>query len=479
MSDEPATNQTPTTESGRSPARHRVVILGGGFGGLMATHALRKANVDVVLVDKCNFHLFQPLLYQVATGGLSPANIASPLRRVLRRQRNARVVLAEATGIDPASGTVHLLDGALPYDTLIVATGAGHNYFGHDDWADHAPGLKTVDDATEIRRRLFLAFEAAERETDPDHIAALLTFVVVGAGPTGVELAGAIAEISHDTLRRDFRNIDPTRARVVLVEGTDRVLGSFAPRLSEKAREALAKLAVDVRVNTFVTDIAPDHVSVKAGDATETIASHTVFWAAGVQASPLGRLLADATGAEVDRAGRVLTERDCSVKGHPDVFVIGDLGCYLHDAAFDNGLPGVAQVALQQGTYVGQLVASRQRGTKPPRRFRYKDKGSMATIGRNSAVAQTRLLKLSGYPAWLMWLFVHVMYLIEFENRVLVMMQWAWNYWTFNRSARLITGPRSYKRMIKTETGSINLGTTNTAAATRRLDRADPPTGSK
>jgi NADH dehydrogenase len=419
-------------------ASHHVVIVGGGFGGLYTAKSLKRAPVQVTLLDRRNFHLFQPLLYQVATGGLSPANIAAPLRAVLKRQRNTRVLLAEAIDIDLAQRHVRLSDGEIGYDTLIVATGARHHYFGHPEWESAAPGLKTIEDATEIRRRVLLAYETAEREPDPALRRALLTFVVVGAGPTGVELAGTLAELARHTLRQDFRDIDPATARIILLEATDRVLPPYPPKLSAKASQALVRLGVTIRTHGVVTDVQPEAVTVRTGDATEIVPCRTVLWAAGVQASPLGAILARATGAALDRAGRITVQLDLSLPGHPEVFVIGDLANFPHQGG--KPLPGVAPVAMQQGQYVARLIEARLRGqTLPP--FRYRDYGNMATIGRNAAVADFGWLRLSGYLAWLAWLFIHILKLIEFENRILVLFQWAWNYLTRNRSARLITGP--------------------------------------
>ncbi len=417
--------------------RHRVVIVGGGFGGLYAAQALAKVPVDVTLVDRRNFHLFQPLLYQVATGGLSPANIAAPLRSVLRRQKNARVLLGEVTGFDLDKRLVNLTDSEIPYDTLIVATGSRHHYFGHPEWETIAPGLKSVEDATTMRRRILLAFEEAERCTDPQRRRALLTFIVVGGGPTGVELAGAVAELAHRTLRNDFRSIHPNEAQILLVEGMDRILIAYPSDLSAKATRALEKLGVTVRTQTSVTDVHPERVTLKCGDKTEVVGAHTILWGAGVQASPLGRLLGAATGAEVDRGGRVVVELDLSVKGHPEVFVIGDLANYSYQTG--KPLPGVAQVAIQQGRYVAGLIERRLRG-EPPLPFHYFDHGNMATIGRSAAVADLGWIRFDGFLAWLAWLFIHIIYLIEFQNRLLVLTQWAWNYVTRNRAARLITG---------------------------------------
>jgi NADH:quinone reductase (non-electrogenic) len=429
--------QRAAREAGQMAERHRVVILGGGFGGLCATQSLNRAAVETTLIDRRNFHLFQPLLYQVATGGLSPANIAAPLRGVLKRQRNARVILGEVIDVDVAARQVVLKDGRIPYDTLIVATGARHHYFGHNDWEQVAPGLKTLEDATHMRARILLAFEAAERETDPERQLTRLTFVIVGAGPTGVELAGALSEIAHDTLKHDFRSVDPARARIILVEASDRVLPTYAPRLSERAARSLERLGVSVRTRTLVTGVSEESVTVKCGAASETIAARTVLWAAGVQASRLGQLLAKATGVTVDRSGRPAVNSDLTLGSHPEIMVIGDLADFsLHSG---KPLPGVAQVAIQQGRYAAGLVRARIEG-RALAPFRYHDRGNMATIGRASAVVDSPWLRFSGYPAWLAWLFIHLLYLVEFQSRLLVMIQWAWNYFTFNRSARLITG---------------------------------------
>jgi NADH dehydrogenase len=416
---------------------HRVVILGGGFGGLGAALHLRRAPVQVTLVDRCNYHLFQPLLYQVATGTLSPANIASPLRNILRQQKNCEVLLAEATRVDVANKRVILSDGALEYDTLVVATGSSHQYFGHDDWEQWAPGLKTIEDATDMRRRILLAFEAAERETDPQKIQEWLTFAIVGGGPTGAELAGALAEIAADSLRHDFRRIDPTKAHIVLIEGTDRVLPSYPPKLSVAAKRMLEHLTVVVRTGAMVTDVRRDGVTVKIGDRSESIATRTVLWAAGVLASPLGKQIAADAGAESDRAGRVLVAPDMSVPGHPEIYVIGDLSNFTHQTG--KPLPGVAQPAIQQGHYVAKAIRVRLKGQtiKP---FRYFDKGNLAVIGRAKAVADLNFIGVSGFPAWLLWISIHLLYIVEFQNRVLIALQWAWLYITWGRSARLITG---------------------------------------
>jgi len=416
---------------------HRVVIIGGGFGGLSAARRLKYVPVDVTLIDRSNYHLFQPLLYQVATGALSPANIASPLRTILKRQRNARVLLAEATGIDAGNRRVVLSDGVIEYDTLIVATGSSHQYFGHDEWEQFAPGLKTVEDATDMRRRILLAFETAEREPDPEKVRALLTFVIVGGGPTGAELAGALGEIANDTLRHDFRKIDPSQAQIVLVEGTDRVLPSYPPTLSAAAQRMLERLGVTVRTSHFVTGVGPTSVRVREGERSETIPTHTILWAAGVLASPLGHSLFRESGAPLDKSGRVIVEPDCTVPGRPEIFVIGDLANFSHQTG--EPLPGMAQPAIQQGHYVASVVEKRLRGEKG-KPFHYWDKGNLATLGRGAAVAALNGLQLSGFPAWLIWIFVHLLYIVEFQNRLLVFIQWGWFYFTYDRSARLITG---------------------------------------
>jgi NADH dehydrogenase len=417
-------------------AATRVVIIGGGFGGLYAARRLKRAPVQVTLIDRRNFHLFQPLLYQVATGGLSPGDIASPLRSVVSRQRNTTVLLGEVVDIDVDGRRVLLSDGEVPYDDLLVATGATHHYFGHDEWAEVAPGLKTIEDATEIRRRILLAFETAEREPDPVRRDAWLTFVVIGAGPTGVELAGALSEIANDTLRDDFRAIRPTDARILLIEAADRVLPAYAPDLSEQARRSLERLGVSVHLRTSVSAIDAHGVTAAVGDHHEEIPTRTVLWAAGVQASPLARQLAAATGAALDRNGRVHVGPDLSLPGHPEIVAIGDMVHLEQDGAL---LPGIAPVAMAQGRYAARRIATRAAG-RPVEPFRYRDKGAMATIGRSAAVADLRFVRFSGLPAWLAWLFIHLLYLVEFENRLLVLVQWAWMYFTRNRGARLITG---------------------------------------
>jgi NADH dehydrogenase len=418
---------------------HRVVIVGGGFGGLYAAKSLGRAPISLTLIDRRNFHLFQPLLYQVATGGLSPGEIASPLRHVLQKQRNTQVLLGEMVDLDVENRRVILRDGEAPYDDLIVATGATHHYFGNDQWEPLAPGLKTIEDATAIRRRVLLAFERAERETDPEKRHAWLTFVIVGGGPTGVELAGALGEIANDTLRHDFRHINPAEARIILIEGEGRILPPFSPDLSAKAEKQLVSLGVKSLTGARVTNIEEQGVTVKCGGKDEHIPTRTVLWAAGVKASGLGKVLADRAGAQLDRAGRVLVEPDLSVPGHPEIHVIGDLANFAHQGG--KPLPGVAPVAMQQGRYVARLIQEKLRG-KPVPPFHYFNKGNLATIGRNRAVAEFGKLHLSGFPAWFVWVFVHLMYIVEFENRLLVLVEWVFNYVTRNRGARLITNEK-------------------------------------
>jgi NADH dehydrogenase len=419
---------------------HRVVIVGGGFGGLYTAQALKKAPVQVTLVDKRNFHLFQPLLYQVATGSLSPGEIASPLRSTLAKQKNTQVLLAEAYDLDADGRKLILNDGEIEYDTLIVSTGSQNHYFGNDQWHHVAPGLKTIEDATQIRHKILFAFEAAEREQDPDARNAWLTFVVVGAGPTGVELAGALGEIANDTLRHEFRAIRSEDARILLVDGSPRVLPPYPEELSAAAERHLISLGVRSRSGVRVTAIDENGVTLESNRGTERIHAKTVLWAAGVTASPFGKVIADRTGAKLDRQGRVLVDPDLSVPGHPEILVIGDLAAVTQDS---KSLPGVAPVAMQQGRYVARLVERRLRNeTVQP--FHYTDKGSLAVIGRAAAVAffLGGRIKISGFLAWLVWLFVHLMYIVEFENRVLVFIQWGFQYITFNRGARLITGYR-------------------------------------
>ena len=421
-------------------ARHRVAILGGGFGGLYAARALRSSPVDVTLVDRRNFHLFQPLLYQVATGGLSPGDIAAPLRFVLRKQANTQVLLAEAIDIDPVSRRLILADGHVEYDSLVVSAGARNDYFGHDDWQESAPGLKSIEDATEIRRRVLMAFEAAEREPNPDIRKALLTFVVVGGGPTGVELAGALGEIANDTLKGDFRTFRPEESSILLIEHDTRLLPTYPPQLSAKAEKALMRLSVRCITGAKVTVIDPEGVTFEASEGQRRIAARTVLWGAGVTASPFGAVLARRVGCELDRKGRVLVGPDLSIPGHRELFVIGDLA-FIRDAA-GTVVPGVAPAAMQQGNYVAQTMTRRLKG-ESVEPFRYRNKGNLATIGRASAVADMGPLRFSGLFAWLTWLFVHLMYLVGFQNRVLVLVQWAFHYFTHNRGARLISGEPS------------------------------------
>jgi NADH dehydrogenase len=412
-------------DAGKHP---HVVILGGGFGGLYAAFALQSAPVRLSLIDRRNHHVFQPLLYQVATAGLNPSDIAEPIRSILRRQRNASVLLAEARAVDLAARRVQLdAGGEIQYDFLIVATGVTHSYFGHEQWAAHAPGLKSIEDALEIRRRVFSAYEAAEREPDPQRRSAYLSFVIVGAGPTGVELAGALAEISRHALSDEFRRFDPREARVMLLEGADRVLPPYPPRLSQKAQAQLERLGVEVRTGAHVTQI--DAAGLWLGQ--ERLEAATVLWAAGIQASPLARSL----GVPLDPAGRVRVERDLTLAGHPEVFVIGDL------AAIEQGgrpVPGVAPAAMQQGRYAARAIVRALRG-EPREAFRYVDKGSFATIGRGAAVGEMRgRLQIWGFSAWLAWLAIHIYFLIGFRNRALVMFHWAYSYLTYRRGARLI-----------------------------------------
>jgi NADH dehydrogenase len=409
--------------------RLRVVVVGAGFGGLSLAKGLARSDFAVTLIDRHNYHLFQPLLYQVATAGLSPADIASPVRSILRDQKNATVILSEVSGVDLTAREVIAEGQRIAFDTLVIATGAQHAYFGHDDWASFAPGLKTIDDATYIRRRILIAFERAETEPDAAERQRLLTFVVVGGGPTGVETAGAIAELANRALASDFRTIDPRSARVMLVEAGARLLTPFDPSLSEAAKKSLEQLGVEVRLGAAVTALDAEGVSM----GPERIEARTVIWGAGVKASPAGSWI----GAEMDRAGRVKVLPDLSVPGHPDIFVIGDTA--LLNGADGNPLPGVAPVAKQQGQYIADLLIARQKGqaVKP---FHYRDFGSLATIGRSRAVVQMGRLRIKGFVAWLLWSVAHIYFLIGFRNRLIVATNWLWNYATFQRGTRLITG---------------------------------------
>lgn len=412
-----------------------VVIIGGGFGGLYAAKAMGRLPVRVTLLDRQNYHLFQPLLYQVATGGLSPGDIASPLRAVLSKYKNISVLMAEAVDIDGEKKKVILKDGELFYDFLIVATGVEKNYFGHDDWEKHVPGLKTIGDSLEIRNRVFFAFEAAEKEKDEAKIEEWMTFVIVGAGPTGVELAGALGELSYGTVRKDFKNIDPGKTKIFLLEGSDRILPFFPDVLSEKAEKSLRRLGVTVKTETLVTDINENRVSVKVRDGDEIISAATVLWAVGIKGSPMGEILFKHGMAELDKIGRVIVNPDLTVKHNNDIFVIGDLANFSHQGGAP--LPGVAPVAIQQGDYVARHITMQLKGKKPVP-FRYFDKGSLAVIGRNSAVVDLGFIRFGGIVAWLAWVFIHIYYLIEFDNKFLVLFQWAWNYFTRKRGARLI-----------------------------------------
>jgi NADH dehydrogenase len=410
-----------------------VVIVGGGFGGLAAAKQLAKAPVNLTVVDRRNHHLFQPLLYQVATAALAPADIAYPIRGVLAKYPHARVLLADVKSIDVDKHTVALDAGSLHYDYLILATGATHSYFGKDQWATNAPGLKSVEDALEIRRKIFLAYEAAERESDPVAQREWLTFAVVGAGPTGVELAGALGEIGLHTLAKDFRFVDPTKLRVLLFEGKDRVLSTYPDKLSEAAKKSLEQRHVSVRVNTLVTSIDDRSVTVKGEGGEERIGARTVLWAAGVQASPLAKSL----GAPLDRSGRVIVEPDLSIPGHPEVFVVGDLAKMISDGV---EVPGVAQGALQGGKHVARIIASEADGKPSRKPFHYRDKGNMATIGRAEAVIATKRFAEHGLLAWMLWWVVHIFFLVGFRNRVFMMFHWAWSWLTYKRGSRLITG---------------------------------------
>ena len=420
-------------------SRHRVVIIGGGFGGLCAARALRAAPVDVTLVDRRNYHLFQPLLYQVATGSLSPGQIAAPIRAVLSRQKNTQVLLGEVVDVDPGTRRVVLADGAaLEYDSLIVAAGSETSYYGHDGWRQWAPGMKSVEEATNIRHKILYAFEVAERLTDPAERRAWLRFVIVGAGPTGVELAGAIGEIARQTLRNDFRSIHSEDAEIVLLDGAPRVLMTFPEDLARKATESLARLGVQVKTGVMVKDVDRDGLTVERDGTKDRIVSKTVIWAGGVTVPPLARMLARRTRAETDRGGRITVTPQLTIPGYPDISVVGDLAL----AAGRDGkpLPGVAQVAMQGGAYAAKAIVRKVKGASPLPPFKYFDKGELAVIGRASAVANAFGLHLSGFPAWLIWAFVHLAYIVQFRSRITVFVEWAIEDLTFSRGARLITG---------------------------------------
>jgi NADH:ubiquinone reductase (H+-translocating) len=419
--------------------RHRVVILGGGFGGLAAAQKLKRAPVDVTLIDRRNFHLFQPLLYQVATGSLSPGEIAAPLRGVLSRQKNVSVLLGEAADVDPRAKKVLLRDGAtFEYDTLIVATGTQTSYYGNDSWREWAPSLKSVEEATAIRHKILYAFERAERAATPEEARSWLTFIIVGAGATGMELAGALAEIAQETLRHDFRKINPREARIILMEGAPRVLGAFPEDLSAKGEKLVTRLGVEVIKGVMVTNIDADGVTYKRAESSEKLGAHTVLWAGGVTATAFGQKLAERTSSESDRSGRIKVNRDLTVPNHPDIFIIGDLA----HAVDEKGalLPGVAQVAMQGGAYAAKAIRKRLVGESDIAPFHYFNKGDMAVIGRAAAVANVFGVHVSGLLAWLMWLFIHLIYIVEFQSRIQVFVQWGFEYLTFSRGARLITG---------------------------------------
>jgi NADH:ubiquinone reductase (H+-translocating) len=432
--------------------RHRVVVIGGGFGGLQAAKHLATAPVDLTIVDRRNFHLFQPLTYQVASGALSPSEVAYPLRAIFRRHRNVRVVMAEVTGFDLEGRRVHLAETSLPYDTLIVAGGSHYSYFGHDDWSHYAPEVKSLESALATRARLLAAFEDAETEPDPDRRRALLTFVVVGAGPTGVEMAGQIAELARSTLRGEFRSIDSGESRVLLVEALDRVLTSFPPSLSRKAARSLESLGATLLLQRTVVDIDEESVTVAAPDgSTERIPTRNAIWAAGVEASRLAAQLGKMSGAEVDRAGRVTVDPDLTLRGHPEVLALGDMvRVRSHDGGVQE-LLGVAPVAMQQGRYAAKLVRARLSG-HPIGPFRYLDKGNLATIGRARAVADLHAIRLSGFPAWAAWLVVHLFYLIGFQNRLIVLIRWFISFITRGRGTRLITNTPTTELALGPET---------------------------
>ncbi len=417
--------------------RHRVLIIGGGFAGLNCARSLRHADCEVVLLDRRNFHLFQPLLYQVATGGLSPANIAAPLRSILHGQRNIQVHLADVTGFDVSKNEVLLTDGSVEFDTLVVAAGMTHSYFGHDEWAQWAPGLKTVEEALDIRRRIYLAFEEAERVTNRKEAQMLTTFVVVGAGPTGVELAGTLKEIADHTLTEDFQSIDPEKTEVILLDRAERVLPTYSEDLSKKAKRMLEKIGVNVRTGVSVTDISEDAVTIEEKGHLRTIRARNVLWAAGVRASSLAKRLAESAHVPQDPLGRINVDDHLTIPNHPDIFVLGDMARV--EGADGKPLPGIAPAAIQQGKYAARAIQARLLGKDVPP-FRYIDRGTMATIGRASAVAKVGRFEYAGFAAWITWLLVHLMFLVAFQNRALVFMQWAWHYFTWNRAARLITG---------------------------------------
>ena len=419
--------------------RKRVVIIGAGFAGLNVARGLDRAPVDVVVIDRRNHHVFQPLLYQVATGGLSPADISAPIRGLLRKQKNARVLLAEVTAVDSDSRCVQLTDGEEAYDVLVLATGSTVTYFGNDHWGNIAPGLKTLDDATGMLSKILEAFEAAERTDDPEERRAWLTFVIVGGGPTGVELAGALGEMARYALRGDFRVASPESARIILVEGGERILPTYRPRLSTSAEKSLAKLGVEVRKTSLATLISAEGVRLISAETEERILARTVLWAAGMSASRLGAQLAENSSAEVDRGGRLMVGADFTIPGHPEIYVVGDLAAYPH--LDGSPLRGTADVAIAEGRYVARAIRRRVQG-KDPRAFKFRDRGTLGVIGRSAAVVDVfGKIPIQGRLAWYIWLFVHIMTLVCHQNRLTVLVQWAWSYFTHNRSARLITGP--------------------------------------
>lgn len=427
---------------------HHVVIIGGGFGGLSAARVLKNAHVRLTLVDRRNFHLFQPLLYQVATGILGPGEITAPLRHILRKQENATVLLGEAVDVDPAGRRVILADGVIDYDTLIVAAGMENHYHGNEDWEQAAPGLKSIEDSAWIRQKIFFAFEVAEREPDPERRAAWLTFVVVGSGPTGVELTGMLAETAKEALRDEFRSFRPEETKILLVDAAERVLPSFTQDLSEKARKSLKGLGVDIRTGLRVTALDDGGLSLQGPQGTERVPSRTVLWAAGVKGSPLGRRLAEKTGAPLDGMGRIQVNSDLTVPGHPEIFVIGDLARI--EGQDGNPLPGLAPVATQGGRYAARVIGKRLQGRSAANPFSYFDKGTMAVIGRHAAVADIGPFHFGGIVAWLMWLFIHLLLLVDFESRLVVFIRWAFSYFTYSRGSRVLLATGTMRLPITT-----------------------------
>jgi NADH:ubiquinone reductase (H+-translocating) len=436
--------------------KHRVVIVGGGFGGLHAAKSLHKAPVEITLLDRRNYHLFQPLLYQVSTGGLSPGEIAQPLRSIFRKQKNVRVLMTEVEAFNTQAKTVQTASGPIPYDSLILAAGARTSYFGKEAWQDTASGLKNIDDATRLRAKIFNAFEQAEKIEDPVLRRAWLTFVIVGGGPTGVELAGALGEIANDTLREDFRSIKPEESRILILDASPRILSAFSPKLSRAAEDQLIELGVRCRSNVRVMDLRPDGVLIQGSEGQDFIPSRTILWAAGVTSSPLANALAADLQITLEKGGRFPVEPDCTVKGHPEIFVIGDMAHFAHGKTngknsqpLERPLPGVCQVAMQMGDYAGDTIERRVHGKSAPPPFEYWDKGNMAVIGRHRAVAHVGPFEFSGYFAWLLWAFIHIMYLVSFQNRLLVAIRWGFAYFTFNRGARLITRTSQYRPTLQ------------------------------